>query len=211
MEHFVVTIGREYGSGGRLGAEKLAQRLQVPFYDKKLILMTAKESSLSEEFIQQVESRRTNSFLYDLYLNTQQPPVQEQVFLVQRQIIQRAAQESSCVIVGRCGDYILRDLPECLKVFLYAPMEERCRRAREEYGHREKNIEQYIRKKDKERASHYNYYTLGQWGRRENYDMVLNSALGIDAIVEVIAAALRERENRESNGREERDESNYGK
>ena len=121
MKHIVITIGREYGSGGRLIAKKLADQMDITFYDKQLISDVAKKTGFSEQFIRNSEHQRpTNSFLYDLYTSVQTPSVPDQVFIAQAKVIKEAVQKGPCVIVGRCADYILRDHPHCLKVFITA-------------------------------------------------------------------------------------------
>ena len=126
MKHIVITIGREYGSGGRLIAQRLAEELGVTFYDKQLIAEVAKRTGFSEHFVRDAEHQRpTNSFLYDLYCAVQTPSVPDQMFIAQAKVIKEAAARESCVIVGRCADYILREEPYCLKTFVYAPLEQR--------------------------------------------------------------------------------------
>ncbi|MFR2334279.1 MAG: AAA family ATPase, partial [Flavonifractor plautii] len=144
MKHVVITIGREYGSGGRLIAKQLSEELGITFYDKELITAVARKTGFSENFIRDSEHQRpTNSFLYDLYTAVQTPSVPDQVFIAQAKVIKEAASRESCVIVGRCADYILRDDPRRLSVFVHAPLDERVRRAREEYGVQEPNLEAY--------------------------------------------------------------------
>ena len=192
MKHIVITIGREYGSGGRLIAKKLSEDMGITFYDKQLISDVAKKTGFSEHFIRNAEHQRpTNSFLYDLYTSVQTPSVPDQVFIAQAKIIKEAAARESCVIVGRCADYILRDQPNCLKVFINAPLDQRIRRAREEYGVQEANLESFVMRQDKARASYYNYFATGRWGQSREYDLCVNSRIGIDASVQVIQAAAR--------------------
>ena len=105
----VITISREYGSGGRAIGEKLAKELGIPFYNKELILMAAKESGLSEEYIKKAEQQKSTSFLYGLYMGAQQLPMNDQIFLIQSKIIREIAEKGPCVIVGRCADYVLRE------------------------------------------------------------------------------------------------------
>ena len=192
MKHIVITIGREYGSGGRLIAKQLSEEMGITFYDKQLISDVAKKTGFSEHFIRNAEHQRpTNSFLYDLYTSVQTPSVPDQVFLAQAKVIKEAAARESCVIVGRCADYILRDLPNCLRVFINAPLDQRIRRAREEYGVQEPNLESYVIRQDKARASYYNYFATGRWGQSREYDLCVNSRIGIDAAVAVIRAAAQ--------------------
>ena len=192
MKHIVITIGREYGSGGRLIAKKLSEEMGITFYDKQLISDVAKKTGFSEHFIRNAEHQRpTNSFLYDLYTSVQTPSVPDQVLIAQAKVIKEAAARESCVIVGRCADYILRDLPNCLRVFINAPLDQRIRRAREEYGVQEPNLESYVIRQDKARASYYNYFATGRWGQSREYDLCVNSRIGIDAAVAVIRAAAQ--------------------
>ena len=130
----IITIGREYGSGGSKIAKELAAALQIPFFDKKLIEIAAKETGLSEEFIQEAEQRRTSSFLYNLSFSSRNLPVSDQVFIAEADVIKRIAAEGPCVIVGRCANYVLRDQKNCLRVFIHAPIADRIHRAKEEYG-----------------------------------------------------------------------------
>ena len=192
MKHVVITIGREYGSGGRLIAKKLSEELGITFYDKELISAVAKKTGFSENFIRDTEHQRpTNSFLYDLYTTVATPSVPDQVFIAQAKVIKAAAARESCVIVGRCADYILREEPHVLKVFVNAPLDQRIKRAREEYGVTEPNLESYVIRQDKARASYYNYFATGRWGQSREYDLCVNSRIGIDVAVDVIQAAAR--------------------
>ena len=192
MKHIVITIGREYGSGGRLIAKRLSEEMGITFYDKQLITEVAKKTGFSENFIRDTEHQRpTNSFLYDLYTSVATPSVPDQVFIAQAKVIKAAAARESCVIVGRCADYILREEPHVLKVFVNAPIDQRIRRAREEYGVTEPNLESYVIRQDKARASYYNYFATGRWGQSREYDLCVNSRIGINAAVKVIRAAAQ--------------------
>ena len=192
MKHIIITIGREYGSGGRLIAKRLSEEMGITFYDKQLISEVAKKTGFSENFIRDTEHQRpTNSFLYDLYTTVATPSVPDQVFIAQAKVIKEAAARESCVIVGRCADYILREEPHVLKVFVNAPIDQRIRRAREEYGVTEPNPESYVIRQDKARASYYNYFATGRWGQSREYDLCVNSRIGIDAAVRVIQSAAQ--------------------
>lgn len=187
----VITIGREYGSGGRIIAQKLADTLGIAYYDKELIQAVAKKTGFSENFVRETERRPTNSFLYDLYCAVQTPSVSDQVFIAQAQVIKEAAENGSCVIVGRCADYVLRERTDCLRVFVHAPMEERVLRAREVYGVEDKNLEAFVQRQDKSRASYYNYFATGRWGDVRAYDLCVNSRIGIEQTVELIRTAAQ--------------------
>ena len=192
MKRIVITISREYGSGGRLIAKQLSEKMGITFYDKQLIAEVAKKTGFSENFIRDTEHQRpTNSFLFDLYTTVVTPSVPDQVFIAQAKVIKQAAAKESCVIVGRCADYILRDEPNVLKVFVHAPLDQRIRRAREEYGAEEENLENSVIRQDKARAAYHNYFAAGRWGQSREYDLCVNSRIGIDASVQVIQAAAR--------------------
>lgn len=185
----VITISREYGSGGRKIGEQLAKELGVPFYDKELIFMAAKESGLSEEYIRKTEQMKSTSFLYGLYMGAQQLPMNDQIFLVQSKIINRMAEEGPCVIVGRCADYVLRDRKDLLSVFVHAPLELRAKRAEEVYEKTANNMQDFVRKKDKKRAAFYNYFSQNKWGDARSYSLSVSSAFGIDYAVGILKQA----------------------
>ena len=202
MNH-VITIGRELGSGGRTVGKEVARLLNIPYYDRELIDEAAKESGLSSDFIESNEQEITSSFLYNLAMGnsytygmlglggTNSMPLAMQVFLAQQKVIQRYA-ASPCVIVGRCADFILRDKPNVLKVFIYASLENRIKRAVEEYGCSQKKALDVITKSDKGRARHYATFTDWDWSDRRNYDMLLNAgSLGIDAAAQMICRAVQ--------------------
>ena len=185
----VITISREYGSGGRAIGERLAKELGIPFYNKELILMAAKESGLSEEYIKKTEQIKSTSFLYGLYMGAQQLPMSDQIFLVQSKIIRQIAEEGPCVIVGRCADYVLRERKDLLNVFIHAPLEYRAQRAREVYEKQAGNMEDFVKKKDKKRASFYNYFSQNKWGDARHYHLAISSEYGVDFAVSVIKHA----------------------
>lgn len=190
----VITIGREYGSGGRIIAQRLAERVGIPFYDKEVIQEVARKTGFAEHFIQNSERRPTNSFLYDLYFSAQSLSLQDQVFIAQSTVIKDLADKGGCVIVGRCADYILRERENTLRVFIHAPLAERARRAAEDYGDKQENMESYVLRQDKQRASYYNYFTSVRWGDSKNFDLCINSALGLNTAVELIRVAALARE-----------------
>lgn len=185
-KHKVVTIGREYGSGGRIVAQKVAEALGVPFYDKELIEMAAMKTGLSESFVKKAEEQRASGFLYSLYFSAQSLPLYDQVFIAQSDIIRKAAAEGACVIVGRCADYVLHDVPNCLHVFIHAPFEERMCRAREAYGIAAEDAKAVVIRHDKDRASYYSHFAMGKWGKTQNYDLTINSAMGLDRVADTI-------------------------
>ncbi|MDR1619505.1 MAG: cytidylate kinase-like family protein [Clostridiales bacterium] len=186
----IITIAREYASGGRVIAQKLADTLRIPYYDRQLIELAAKETGLSETYIEETEQKKTPSLLYNLYVNSKNLPVPDQVFVAQSAIIRRLASEGPCIILGRCADYVLRDHKNCLHVFLYAPLEDRVWRAREEYGESLDAARMMVAKNDRARASYYSHFTAGEWGKCDHYDICINSSLGVDRVVAAMMALL---------------------
>ncbi len=198
MSKCVITISREFCSGGRDIAKKLAEQLGVPYYDKEIITMAAKQSGLSEEAIRQSEKRRTGSLLYSLYSMSQELPLGDQVYLIQSKVIRELAETGPCVIVGRCGDYVLRDNPYCLRVFIHAPLSFRLNYIRAyEADERDSVLENIIAKEDRNRAGYYNYYTQNRWGDASNFHVSLDASIGEDVCVEILKAAAKAFEERE--------------
>lgn len=191
-KHKIITISRQYGSGGRIVGKLLAERLNIPFYDNELITLAAEKTGLSKECFVNAEETSTGNLL--LSLTTLTPsvesfglPLNEKIFLVQSQVIKEVAEKGSCVIVGRSADYILSDMENCINVFLQADLKDRINRAVAQYGLAEKNAEAAVIKTDKRRANYYNYFTGLKWGTAENYDLILNtSRMELEKIVDVI-------------------------
>ena len=184
----VITISREYGSGGRAIGEKVAEALNIPFYDNDRIYEMAKESG-AEEMIRKTERMKATSFLYGLYMNATQQPTKDDLFELQSQVIQKVAQEGPCVIVGRCADYILRDRDDLLSVFIHAPLEFRVERARTAYQIDTDNIEAHVKKQDRNRANFYNHITDRKWGDANSFHFAMSSVYGIDFSAEVLKHA----------------------
>ncbi len=192
MNNYVITVGREHGSGGHMVARKLAELLGIPCYDKEMITLAAKKSGLSEDIIKMHEQKKTSSFLYSLQMSVQTLPISDMVYIAQSNIIRDLAKTESCVIVGRCADYILKDFENCFNIFVYAPFEHRMNRVRDHYGCEEKNLERYITRKDRARADYYQFNTHMKWGDYKNYDLLLNSEPGIDATARIAQLAVKE-------------------
>lgn len=193
MAHTVITIGRQFGSGGRIVAQRVAESLRIPFYDKAVIDLAAKETGLSEEFIRQAEQKKTSSFLYNLYMSTQNLPVSDQVFIAESDVIRKVAAVGPCVIVGRCADYVLRNQEGVLNLFIHAPLDERIFRAKEEYKVEAADVRAYVLKQDKHRAAFYEHFSDQVWGKAENYHLAINSTIGLDTTVDLILALAEER------------------
>lgn len=188
MENIIITIGRQHGSGGRTIGELLAKKMGITYYDKELISLTAKKTGFALDFVREVEEKQTSSFLYSIYTATQVPTVYDQARAAQFEVIREIASKGSCVIVGRAADCVLRDDPRCVRVFIHAPLAERIRRATEEYHEVYDNPERALIKKDRSRAAFYNNYSELPWGDTRNYDLTLNSSIGLDAAAEIIKA-----------------------
>ena len=187
----IVTIGREYGSGGRIVAQRLAEKLGVPFYDKEVIQGVAKKTGFAENFVREAERRPTNSFMYDLYFSTHSLSIPDQVFIAQSGVIKDLADKGGCVIVGRCADYILREREDTFNVFVHAPMAYRADRIVRLYGESERSPEQRLQDKDKKRRVNYKHYTGRDWGVSQNYHLSLDSAaIGVDHCADVILYAM---------------------
>lgn len=200
----IITIGRQYGSGGREIGEKLAKAYGIPFYDNKLLEVAAKESGISQDLFEQHDEKPVNSLLYILS-NTYSEnnlPFNHKLFLAQFDAVKKIASEGPCVIVGRCADYALRDVRHVLNVFIHASIESRIHRAVTLYGVEERNVEEQLLKMDKQRSNYYNFYTCQKWGRVENYDLSLDSSiLGIDHSVSLIQSYITMMEDYETERR----------
>lgn len=185
--NYVVTIAREYGSGGRLIGKKLAEMLGIAFYDKEIITLAAEDSGLSEDFLKEHDQNKKKISLFsNTFISAKSLPISEQIYLAQCKVIRDVAAKSSCVIVGRCADHVLAEHPYCVKTFIHAPEAEKIRRIKEFYREDIENPAAYAAKIDKERAAHYNYFTLGKWGDLRNYNLTIDSTIGVDAAVRVI-------------------------
>lgn len=193
----IVTIGRQFGSGGREIGAKLAEELGIPFYDRELLTRAAKESGFCEEMIECHDERPTNSFLYNLVMDTYSfgynsaamvdMPISQKVFLAQFDAIRKIADEGPCVIVGRCADYALSEYTNCLNVFIHGNEKCKIERIMRKYDVTEQKAKDMMLKKDKQRQSYYNYYSSKKWGRSDSYDMSINSSiLGIEGSVKLI-------------------------
>ena len=195
MKYSVITIGREFCTGGLDIAREVARRLGGPMYDKELITLAAKESGLSEQTIAAGEKRPSGSLLYNLYTMGSDLPLSDQVFVVQSQIIRGLADKGPCVIVGRCGDYVLRGRNDVLRVFLHAPLEFRRRRAQAEGAvpadADERAANALLEKEDRRRAAYYNFYSEYRWGEASHYDLCLNTALGDEVCADLILRAAQ--------------------
>lgn len=185
----IITISRQYASGGREIGKKLAERLGTGYYDHELLEEAAKTSGIHQSHFVENDEKRTNSFLYLLSTTYGQGgvPFDDSLFFATLNAVRKIASEEDCVIIGRCADYALRDFERVLNVFITAPLDVRVKRAVEVYGIAEKHAEDYVKRIDKQRISYYNYYTDKRWGQPQNYQICLDSsALGIDGTAEML-------------------------
>lgn len=188
--HTIITIGRQYGSGGREIGERLAEALSVPYYDRKLLNVAAQKSGMCEEIFETHDEKPTNSFLYSLVAGTYGEnalPLNHKLFLAQFEAIRSIAEEGPCVIIGRCADYALEDNPNLINFFIHADIKERVKRAVEQYGVAPEKAQETVIKTDKKRASYYNFYSSRKWGNVDNYHLTIDSSkLGIDNTIKVL-------------------------
>ncbi len=188
MKNRIVTISREFGSGGRTVGKLLAQELGIPCYDSELIQKIAEKSGFTENYVRKADESASSGFLASAFSTRAFGPTNEDyLWEVQRKVILELAEKESCVIVGRCADYILRETADCLTVFIHASMEYRMNRIVEVYGEREESPEQRVKEKDKRRAAYHRFYTNMKWGYAKNYQVCLDSgALGIENCVDIL-------------------------
>lgn len=190
----IITISREFGSGGRLIGKRLAEKLNVPYYDKELLDRIAEESGFSKEVMEDAEMKAKNGFLYSLASamgmrenGPESLSLNERFFLAQFDTIRKIADEGSCVIVGRCSDYILRGMPDATHVFIYAEEKDKIKRAVEEYGVPEDEVRKLMKDTDKARSNYYAYHTGRKWGEHVNYSLSIDSGyIEIEDIVDLI-------------------------
>lgn len=198
----VITIARQFGSGGHEVGTKLAEKLGIKYYDKELIALAAKESGLSEEIFNQADEKAGNSLLYSMVMGNypfgtrfsgvNEMPINDQLFILQTDIIKKAAKEGPCIVIGRCGDYILRDFDPVLKIFVHAEKEDRVKWAVENGLADPKKAPDFLTKKDKQRANYYNFYSNKRWDDLNNYDLTLNlSTFTVDQAVEIVLQAIK--------------------
>ena len=203
----IITIGRQFGSGGRYVGRLLAEKLGIPFYDKELLSEAAKQSGICEEIFEEHDEKPTRSLLFSLVTGMQHHmgtgnfymdmPLNHRIFLAQFDAIRKLAEEGSCVIVGRCADYVLRENPDTVSIFVKADMPSKIQRAVTYYGVEKDKAEDRIRKADKQRASYYNYYATATWGDVDNYDLVVDTGvLGVEGAVELIVKFLELRDTK---------------
>ena len=198
MEKTIITIARQYGSGGRTVGKMLAERLNIPYYDREIIELASEDSGINAVIFQDEKKKPSLRALLHGYTGsgTISPESagftrDDNLFNYQAKIIRQLADEGSCVLIGRCADYILRDRTDCLKVFIHADMKFRADRIVRVYGEREESPETRLKEKDKRRAAYYRFYTAMKWGNAANYHIALDSGvIGIEKCAEIIESLV---------------------
>lgn len=193
-KHIVITISREYGSGGRYVGRLIADKLGIKFYDKEIITKLAEKTGLSEEYIESNEQKKellanlNNGYYFGLNNS-------DELFLKETELIKELANKESCVIIGRCADFILKDRKNLIKVFIYSNMEDKINRATTFYKLDKEKAQKEITRIDKLRANHYKYYTEKEWNNHSNYDICINTAtLGVEKSAELVCEAIKQKE-----------------
>lgn len=197
----VITLARQYGCGGRTVSRMVAEKLGLNYYDKDLINLAAERNGVDSEFYKHFDEKAgvkfasmfsmssPNSYFIPVYNDIQ---INDKLFYTQADIIKKAAEESSCIIVGRCADYVLRDMPNVINIFLHANLECRKKRLVEKYGVTDKNIDKVIAKADKQRAAYYNTYTDLEWGDVKNYNLTINTShLTLEQVADIIVTYVK--------------------
>lgn len=202
-QQIIITIARQYGSGGREIGEKIAESLGIPIYDKEIIADAAAKSELNADVLKKADESAANSLLYTLAMGSNivgttmhfgyKMPINDKLFILQSELIKEYADKGSCVIIGRCADYVLRDRKDVLRIFVYGDLEHRKLRIAQRHPEiKSSQIIDIINKTDKRRSSYYNFYTGNKWGKYDNYDMAINSStLGIEGTVAVIVSSVK--------------------
>lgn len=184
----IITVGRQFGSGGKLLACELGKRLSIPVYDKELITAAAEKSGICEEFFEKRDEKRRT-----LYIGMRSGMDDEMLFRIQSEAIREIAAKGSAIFVGRASDYVLRDM-DCLDIFISAPFEERVKRVCEREGMSEKAARTFVQKQDKGREDYYNFFTFTRWGNAANYDLCIDSSiLGIEGTADLVIDFLKKK------------------
>jgi cytidylate kinase len=196
MANIVVTIGREYGSGGHEIGEKLAKELGFSFYDKELLKIVSEKSGIQEQVLQKADEVTSNPLFAPYYPPSIDPgSLNDRLFKMQSDLIREKADAENCVIVGRCANYVLEDRENVIRVFIYADIEKRINRIMSRHGIADRDVAiKLIKKTDKNRRSYYQFYSEMKWGRTEGQDIMINSGLlGIDGTVALLKTLVEKK------------------
>lgn len=206
MENFVITVGRQFGSCGKEIGHALAKRFNIAFYDKELIALASKESGLCQEFFEKADEKNSGNLLQAFAAGFTFGPFQyndflsnDKLFQIQSDVIRKVANEHSCVIVGRCADYILRDNKRCINIFIHADMEEWVKTVMNRQHIPEQEARELVRKMDKTRPNYYNFYSDKEWGVAASYHLSVDSSLlGVEGTVDFIEQFVKRALNEET-------------
>ena len=196
----IITMEREFASGGNEIGRRVAKKLGIELYDRNILIEAAKRLELPAIYVEQLEETAPGSIIFNLsktaigggHKSSSNLPMAERLFLEEKKIIEEIVEKQDCVIVGRCASYILKDRPDCLKVFVHADKEYRLRRAVEAEKLSKNEAEEFLRKSDKRRSGFFNAHTGWKWGDMERFDICLDSgSLGIDCCVDVLAGMMK--------------------
>ncbi len=201
MKNFVITIGREFGSGGREIGEAIAEKLGFTFYSERLVSKASEATGIDESFFREVDEKQKKSFWYNFAMTNilsdgtehslAHLPTNEKLFIEQTKVIEDLADKENCVIVGRCSNYILKDLPNALHIFIYSNMNSKLRRTMERQNMTEHEAKRLIHKIEKERRTYYNYFTEYTWGDKGDYDICIDSSrFSKQEIVDIISGIV---------------------
>lgn len=207
MDKYVITIARTYGSGGKTMGKMLAEELGIKYYDRELLRIASDESGINEALFGEADEKVKSTSLFKIakkaYTGEVIPPdsddfiSNDNLFNYQVKVIKQLAQEESCVIIGRCADYVLRDYKNCIRIYCHAPLEACIEREKARSSMSEKEIVKKIQKTDKHRAEYYKYYTGHEWNDANNYDMCINTAsMSYEEIVGIVKSYIALVENR---------------
>ena len=201
----IITIGRQFGSGGREIGYMVADKLGIKLYDKEMLQRAAQDSGIREQLFESHDEKPSNSFLYSLVMDTysmgysrstyNDMPINHKIFLAQFDAIKKIANEGPCILVGGCADYALEGYPNLLSVFIHADLDARIKRIAKKYDLTDAKAKDLIIKTNKKRASYYNYYTDKRWGDADSYDVCLDSSvLGLEGTAEAIIKLIEVKE-----------------
>lgn len=200
-EKFAITIGRQYGSGGKEIGLRVGELLGIKVYDKELLTMAAEKEGINPDYLRRVDEKAASSLLYTLAMGSSaysarhlgvDVPINDQLFIAQTEIIKEIAEEGPAIFIGRCADYVLRNHPHRLSFFIHSDYDSRVHRIMAQHNVKRSEAESMINKTDKKRINYYNFYTGKKWGKFENYHMSLDSSLlGVEGTAQMIAQLVK--------------------
>lgn len=201
MEQYVISIGRQFGSGGRKIGQILAEKLEIPCYDKHLIEEAAECSGMEKEQLEKADEMTVNRFFYSIPSQANRftgygKPVTDTLYVIQSELIRQYAEQGSCIIIGRCADRVLENRRNLLSVFIYAPLEARIEELKKRYETDHEEALYLIKQADKIRKNYYNYYTGKKWGEKSSYDLMIDSSrFSADEVAEIIKSVVQRKVN----------------